>query len=361
MPAIRLPIFDQSLFQKPIGDQVRSLADMFMRYKRELEFLLNGALDEDNGVISADVIISNTIITENLYAEYGRIANLTVNELDTGWEKITNYLSSSTADVNYIHINDQKAEWITASTTGATTEHFEDKEGNPLYWTDDTYKGMGTKVTDYPVTVYVYTELTKATFSFDSVSGTYIPRIVLGAGTGTGDNGKGIIYKDTNDLHVGYRHSTSGDAIELIANNDGLRKSGGEGSVQLRNVAILAKGATIPDTVQDGDLVIQGYSSSDKREVTAAATLYVQVDGVAQPTFIRCTSSSGNYAVALPTDDGLEDGVELTIKNATSSAVISLTGSVDGYTSFTLQPKGCVHLRYNGTDWDLLSHFYGIN
>jgi len=61
-----------------------------------------------------DIVISNTIITQNLYATRGTIAELTVDSLDTS-DKVANYLAANTADVNYQKIFDQHFQWITAS------------------------------------------------------------------------------------------------------------------------------------------------------------------------------------------------------------------------------------------------------
>lgn len=225
MPSLRLPIFDQSLFQQPVEQQVKTLADFIMRYRRELEYLLNGELDDENGVFKADVIISNTVITQNLYAEYGRIANLSVNELDTSWEKITNYLAGSTADVNYIHINDQNCRWITATVTDPVgTEHLTNKDGEPLYWVDNTHTGMTLNVTSFPVTVYTYDEWDKASFSFNGNDSSHVPVITLGAGFGSTtypERGKAFIYKGTDGLTIEY-FNAAGETREIRLDEDGV-------------------------------------------------------------------------------------------------------------------------------------------
>jgi hypothetical protein len=164
----------------------------------------------DNTFITEN-IVTNTLVTNTLYAEYARIAQLTVDELSTGWEKITNYLTSSTADVNYLYIHDQTIEFITASTDGLSTEQAEDRDGNGLYWTDETHTGVTTDATDYPVTMYAYTELVKANFTFTLVGSEYVPQLSLGAGAGVSGHpeyGKGYIWKDTTGLLLKYITST---------------------------------------------------------------------------------------------------------------------------------------------------------
>lgn len=69
------------------------------------------ALIED---IVAENIISNTFITQSLTATKGYIAELTVDQLDTS-DKIANYLAGDTSDVNYIKIQNQVVEFITAT------------------------------------------------------------------------------------------------------------------------------------------------------------------------------------------------------------------------------------------------------
>ena len=154
-----------------------------------------------------DVLITNTTIINNLYTEYGRIANLSVSELDTSWKKITNYLASNTDDVNYIRIYEENIKLITASTDGTEREQVQDYSGNNLYWLDETYTGMTKDDTGLPVYVYKYTELIKGELSFKLVDGTYNPRFILGAGVDDAeppDWGKGCVYKDTDGLQLKY-------------------------------------------------------------------------------------------------------------------------------------------------------------
>ena len=170
-----------------------------------------------------DVVISNTVIVNNLYAERGNIAELTVDQLDTS-DKVAKYLVEDTSDVNYIKVYDQNIEFITASTDGLTTEQAEDRDGNPLYWLDGDHGATTTDVTDYPVMIYEFEELTKLKVFFSLENETYIPKIELGAGgavPGYPDRGKGYIYKDTDGLLLKYLRS-NGTEILLRLGEDGL-------------------------------------------------------------------------------------------------------------------------------------------
>ena len=162
-----------------------------------------------NGVLAAGVVN-----TPNLYAEKAYIAEITVDRLETS-DKVAKYLASSTADVNYIRIDDQHLQFITAQTDGLATEHVRNRSYQLLYWTDDTFTVASEEVTDYPVTIYEYTEYVKATYNFlyDSQSGQYLPTMVLGTGTGVGDNSKGFIYKGQTGLYIKYITSTGGEHV----------------------------------------------------------------------------------------------------------------------------------------------------
>jgi hypothetical protein len=86
-----------------------------------------------------------------------------------------------------------------------------DADGNQIYATTDT--------TDWPVTVYQYTELVKAQFAFEQESGTYVPILTLGAGDNQG-NSKGYLYKGVDALLLQYLNS-AGDTVQISLGDDG--------------------------------------------------------------------------------------------------------------------------------------------
>ena len=58
-----------------------------------------------------------------------------------------------------------------------------------------------------------YTETNKLRIGFrldPGGSGFQIPMVEMGAGTGTGDNGKGFMYKGTSGLYLDYYSSVNG-------------------------------------------------------------------------------------------------------------------------------------------------------
>jgi hypothetical protein len=177
-----------------------------------------------------DIVISNTIIVQNLYSEYGRIANLTVSELDTSWKKITNYLASNTADVYYTHDYEQYKTWVVAETDGLATEQLQDKDGDLLYWVDETHTGMTKTVNAFPVTIYVYEETIKAEMSFREVDGFIRPRIIMGAGYGIPgypERGKFVIDKNTDGGLLEYV-TADGTKYSIEIGENGILQNGVE-------------------------------------------------------------------------------------------------------------------------------------
>lgn len=88
-------------------------------------------------------------------------------------------------------------------------EQVKNRSGELLYWLDATYTAASATETVYPVYTYIYTEAVKMDLSFYSDGTNYLPRIILGAGSGDGDIGKAYIWKDTEGLVLQFNHSAS--------------------------------------------------------------------------------------------------------------------------------------------------------
>ena len=179
-----------------------------------------------NGKLTADVIEAlSAVIAPNLYASKATIAEVTVDELDTS-DKVKNYLSGDTSANNYQKIYDQFHEFITGVTDGIEENKVQatDRNGELLYWTDDTRSAATTTITVYPVYTYKYTDTAKLKLGFGddpSGSGYLLPMIELGAGTGVNNNAKGFIYKGISGLYLDY-YSTSGDLRRVLLSDDGI-------------------------------------------------------------------------------------------------------------------------------------------
>ena len=193
-----------------------------------------------------DVVISNTVIVNNLYSEYGRIANLTVSELNTGWQKITNFLANNKAPVFYKRDYEQYSMYYEAVTDGTEDPNtLTDRDGNLLYWVDNTYKGMTLANTGLPVKTYKYTEYLKMEISFRDVDGVTRPRIIMGAGYGNPsfpERGKFII-----DKHV------DGGLLEYITAN------GTRYSIEIGENGILQNGVELLSAI---DFYSNGFTAT---------------------------------------------------------------------------------------------------
>lgn len=227
--------------QETTEQKVNALYDYTFMLLETLRYILRNldwsnfnqeALDNYPGKIEADVIVSNTVITNELYSEYGAIADLVVDELRTDYLRAARYLAGVTTPIDYLHIYDEEIDFITATVkSGAPTEQLH-HGSRYFWWTDETMTQMTSiEPTAYPVTVYQYDELVKGTIRFDTVDGTKIPQFILGAGYGQQDHpdrGKGFIRKNSSSFDLWMETATGlinglfiGDSYTDLA---GLRK-----------------------------------------------------------------------------------------------------------------------------------------
>lgn len=179
---------------------------------------LQGWVDKlEAGTVIAQTVVSQTVITNELYSDFGNIADLTVDELRTDYKRAQRYLAGDTSDLDYIHIHDDKVRFITAETDGSRIEQL-NVDGQLFYWKDETMTQMTCEeVTEWPVMVYAYTEQEKGSFAFQPTIGPdgntiTFPTITLGVGSGEGDNAKAVIRKHYGGLDIVYRTSAGVDA-----------------------------------------------------------------------------------------------------------------------------------------------------
>ena len=200
-----------------------------------------------------DVVVSETIIVNNLYAQRGRIAELTVNHLLTG-----DFLTGE-EEILYIEAEDQYLKFMQAHRNdSAPMVQYTTLDGLLLYWSDSSQTEMHTEETDYPVMVHQYDSIAVMQMQFeditDSVGTLRIPIITLGRGDGaTAMSSKGRIYKDRKGMVVEYFKSNSGDRLAVTITDEGIEVPGNTGPKGLRNIAV---GATPPTNPQNNDLWI---------------------------------------------------------------------------------------------------------
>jgi len=250
--------------------------------------------------IDGNVDISGSLSADALYANYGDVADLTVDELSTT-RRISLYLNRDTSDDNYISVRGQKLSFITGTTDG-TVESALNPNGQKLYWEKDISGAtiidgwpfinggtervyLTTVQTLYPVSVYKYTELVKRSIEFemdteatDPSKRYYIPIDVFGAGTGDG-KGRGYIIKKADGLHMEYE-AENGKMCEIHWAMDGfLDFYGLRRTVALDCTAWPAAGETgqIVETLEglDDPITYDVQLSEDEKTLT-----FIYADGV---------------------------------------------------------------------------------
>lgn len=229
-----------------------------------------GTLGADKVV--ADSVITNTLITKNLYAEYGDIAELTVDRLLTA-NKVTRYKARDPSDLNYISIQGQTIQLRTGTTQGATEQH-QNRKGEPLFWQDAEQLAMDTVATADPVIVYAYHELCKAELSFlmDDESGYYTPKLTMGAGVGQGDWGKAFLYKGVAGLQIDYFSGRDGSLRRILLSDDGIFLT----PYALENLDFYATGFSAR---YSGETVVYTWTTDDAGRITSLRS----EDGVTIP------------------------------------------------------------------------------
>lgn len=199
-----------------------------------------------------DVVVSETIIVNNLYAQMGRIADLTVNRLMTG-----DFLTDED-EIFYLDAKGSNIDFKQAYKTDDPMVQFTDTKGNALYYIDDTFTGMHTEETEWPVMVSKYDEAVTMNIGFEDITdsaGTLrVPTITLGRGDGaTSLSSKARIYKNRNGVVVEYYKSNTGDRMAITITDNGIENIGNTGSRGLRNIAV---DASAPANPQNNDLWI---------------------------------------------------------------------------------------------------------
>lgn len=301
-----------------------------------------------------EVIITNTLIAQTLAAATGTIAELTVDRLDTS-KKVAKYLESSIANIELITIQDGEFKQIVATTDGTETEQATDRHGAALYWTDETHVGTTTEETDYPVMIYVYEELVKQMMGpeYDAEAEAYIPKLIMGAGSGVPDHpdyGKGYLYKGLTGLYIEYKHSVTGESRIIKLTDDGIDLTQFS-AIQFAETVLITgvpqiwvqdeepAGAKEKDVWADTD----DYTRYDKTHMTTGGTLLVSAN-----EFI---TADGTFTITL--HEATIAGIVKLICNV-GTGIITLAGTIDGKTDMLLFPGEGVKLITDGAAWRCL-------
>lgn len=213
-----------------------------------VEIVLNVGEERFTGtaVISGNLQVSGQLSAQELYAAVGDLADLTVDHLSST-RRIAKYLAKDQTDNNYIDIADEQLRFISGVYT-AYTEQATDPYGAALYWESQVWQVEGqsfipgvilgpdgfpyyqgvriyttTTPTAYPVMVYVYDELVKASIAYENDGQDYIPVLTMGAGNTGEPTGNNIfkLRKARNGLELLYK-AVTGREIGLKGTVDGF-------------------------------------------------------------------------------------------------------------------------------------------
>ena len=181
--------------------------------------------------IQANTIVSNTVITNELYADYGAIADLVVDELRTDYQKAARYFAGNTAAIDFLHIYDECIDFRTGTVkreNGVPLTEQLHHGSRYFWWREGRTQMTSLEDTGDPVIVYQYDELLKGTLRFeDYTSGgvtTKVPTFVLGAGYGNAldpAKGRGFLRKGTNSFDV-WLKTSDGKRNGVFMNDDGF-------------------------------------------------------------------------------------------------------------------------------------------
>lgn len=196
--------------------------------------------------ILGNMSVAGTLISEGLYASLGDIADLTVAAVSTH-QKIKKYLEQDTSDIRYVEIHGEEIAVITgqvvflyssgsdgSSSAIPQTTQLTTQAGLPLYWDGNIdeaeivnghYEIDGVqvvttrKVTEWPVTVYEYTESNKITISVDDDGHPYIALESDKDSTGK-STGKATITHTDAGLQIKYT-TPDEQTLAITMGNDG--------------------------------------------------------------------------------------------------------------------------------------------
>ena len=231
------------------GDTQRQLAALYDYLAMLLENLryILGNLSPENfnetevsewigKTVKAESVVSQTLITNELYSDYGAIADLVVDELRTDYAKAARCLAGNTAPLDYLHIRDEQIDFLTGTVKTVNGEPLTEQlchRGRCFWWTDAGRTQMTSQAaTAWPVTVYQYDELLKGTLRFEQLTRDgatiKVPVLILGAGTGDQQDpniGKAYLRKDADSLDI-YLHGSADNGVFIGQYTDivGLRK-----------------------------------------------------------------------------------------------------------------------------------------
>ena len=318
----------------------------------EGKYVIDGLLTADTiQAVAAeiDVVVSNEIIVNNLYASFGRIADLTVSELDTSFQKILYRKADNTDDISYLRIYEDQMEVWVCTTDGTTSIPYTNNDGDDLYWTDAGMTEMTTNDTGLPILVYEYEEVLKWEQGAELIDGVYIPYRIEGAGDGvTSLSGKTKLWKGLDGYYIEYYKLGTGDPVTLKI---------GENGIDLNGTSVF-KQPEIPTEASAGSIWFDDddYSTQDVQTFLVDSTVDVSKG--------RIIDGSGTIAIDLYSlvDESAKSVhtspvYELTILN-TGVGTLTINAhsgeTIEGSSTLTVSSGSRKRLIGYGTDWKVI-------
>ena len=237
---------DGFAFQSGDGTGENWVDRLYYEYDSELDetvLVFDGKLSAasiEAAIGNIDISINQTVITENLYATMGTVAELTVDSLETS-DRVARYKAENTGRMDFIRVEGKNIDFIegTVKLEGGNPVVIQLTNDNlePLYWTDELESQMFTTETDYPVYVYDYDEVYKLRifYELDSETGYYNPKMDWGTGAGVEgypERGKGFIEKDADGFKLSYINE-AGTEYSIVLGETGILMGGYQGLSKL--------------------------------------------------------------------------------------------------------------------------------
>lgn len=207
--------------------------------------------------------IAQTIIVNDLYAENGNVVSMTVDSMNSDYDRPFRYLREDTGDINYITIDGETIRFMRA----ICFPHYEPVQfgdgSNGYYWTDSSHTKMTVAETEYPVMVYQYEETTVGSWLFASVSGGKYPEFTL-------TNPAGDVLRILPTA-TGFEISDSNNSLYFL--NSGITVNG-SGTTGLANITAAVEA---PNSPHNNDIWVD-LGNPIEGAVTSYAA-YISVNG----------------------------------------------------------------------------------
>lgn len=174
-----------------------------------------------------------------------------------------------------------------------------------------------------------------------------MPKLIMGAGTGVGDNGKAKIYKSETGFYIDYYNGTTGEKYTFQITDEGVDFTGfpeinySEGTA-IKGLVQLWVQATVPTNAKAKDVFIDtdDYSRYDKVVISSNQTLAIDANEI--------VLVSGTTSVTL--HSATVTGIIKKIYNI-GVGIVTIVGLINDIQNLQLYPKESIELVTDGSGW----------